>query len=245
MFKITIVDDLLRIDLEDETSAIDAGYTTKTVNPAYAVTLSQYGIQSKPVLFAAALEQQLADIMAMSETLVFNAQPAFLEALGLIEDLAKNVSPQLSETMAMTEELALSVTDVVEEALAVVEDLALTSTVVLPTEIMSLSELDFAIDHFTGYFAGVGLQDDLALSESILFGVSLDYIEQTTLVEIPVLTFTTTLVEDSVTASEVFAITPNIIYTDTIVSSEDLTIYLQDYVQDYLPIDYVGQLYQY
>ena len=292
MIKVTIVDDLLKVDIDTETSTVDIhsvtpsvnvvnvpDFTTKVVSPQYAVTLKQYGIQSQPTLLAAALEKQLAEIMAMSETLVFNAQTAFLEALGLIEDLAKSASTQLSETMAITEDvtfvqgLNLEEATLIEETFdrmftafveladtySFQEDLTLAPLIVLPTDTMALSEVDFSailspsfdlqdslvITESTLFGVSLDYLEQTTLLESVLFGVSLSYTEQTTLVEIPVLTFTTTLVENSVTASEVFAITPNIIYTDTIVSSEGLTMYLQDYVQDYLPTDYVGSIYQY
>ena len=274
MIKVTIVDDLLKVDIDTETSTVDIpsvtpgvnvvnvpDFTTKVASPQYAVTLKQYGIQSQPILFAAALEKQLAEIMAMSETLVFNAQTAFLEALGLIEDLAKSASPQLSETMAITEGvtfvqgLNLEEATLIEETFdrmftafveladtySFQEDLTLAPLIVLPTDAMALSEVDFSAILYPNFY----LQDSLVITESTLFGVSLDYLEQTTLLELPVLAITAVLVENSITTSEAVVITPNIIYTDTAVSNEGVAIYLQDYVQDYLPIDYIGQFYQY
>lgn len=275
MIKVTIVDDLLKVDIDTETSTVDIpsvtpsvnvvnvpDFTTKVASPQYAVTLKQYGIQSQPILFAAALEKQLAEIMAMSETLVFNAKPAaFLGALELIEDLAKNVSPQLSETMAMTEDVTFvrglnpEEATLIEETFdrmftafveladtySFQEDLTLAPLIVLSTDAIALSEVDFSAILYPTF----DLQDSLVITESTLFGVSLNYLEQTTLLELPDLAITTVLVENSITTSEVVVITPNIIYTDTTVSNEGVAIYLQDYVQDYLPIDYIGQFYQY
>jgi hypothetical protein len=139
------------------------------------------------------------------------------------------------------------------------EDLTLAPLIVLSTDAMALSEVDFSailsptfdlqdslvITESAILYPTFDLQDSLVITESTLFGVSLDYLEQTTLLELPVLAITAVLVENSITTSEAVVITPNIIYTDTAVSNEGVAIYLQDYVQDYLPIDYIGQFYQY
>jgi len=166
----------------------------------------------------------LADVTSILENITF-ANSTTLEdntALAEIFDRIFNATIDLVDNTAIVDSLVVDVSSALLDAI-------------------TTAELDFT----SLLYPTFDLQDSLVITESTLFGVSLDYLEQTTLLELPVLAITAVLVENSITTSEAVVITPNIIYTDTAVSNEGVAIYLQDYVQDYLPIDYIGQFYQY
>ena len=274
MIKVTIVDDLLKVDIDTETSTVDIpsvtpsvnvvnvpDFTAKVVSPQYAVTLKQYGIQSQPTLFAAALEKQLAEIMAMSEQLaVLFEKELPNESLGISDTLTLAVTNALADVTSILENITFANSTTLEDNTALaeifdrifnatidlVDNTAIVDSLVVDVSSALLDAITTAELDFTSLlYPTFDLQDSLVITESTLFGVSLDYLEQTTLLELPVLAITAVLVENSITTSEAVVITPNIIYTDTAVSNEGVAIYLQDYVQDYLPIDYIGQFYQY